>query len=186
MGAPGPAEGQLERDGLPFVGGTVSSRQVPTWATWRKRPSVGFTTSGPSGTVRVRNATPGGGVDRQPIWMPWMCSSQASICVWNGPLKTPPQASSRLRPPSCFSRVFRSAQSAASWSSPPDTRPVLLAFSTTNGNDAAKATARNAAAAIAPLRQLPVKRSTSMPTPWSTRAPPMPPSTAAAAVDTIK
>ena len=29
-------------------------------------------TSGPSGTVRVRNTTPGGGVTFQPTWIPWM------------------------------------------------------------------------------------------------------------------
>ena len=56
-------------------GGTVSRRHLPLVPTRRKRSSVGFVTSGPSGTVRVRNVAPGGGVTFQPTWIPWMPSS---------------------------------------------------------------------------------------------------------------
>ena len=74
VGVFGPDAGQLVAGLLPS-GGTVSSRHLPCWSTSRKRSSVGFVTSGPSGTVRVRKATPGGGVTFQPTLIPCTPSS---------------------------------------------------------------------------------------------------------------
>ena len=63
---------------------------------------------------------------------------------------------------------------------------MLFAFSMMNGSEITVASAKNPAAAAAPVRQLPVNPSTTRPTNWSTRAAPTPPSTHRAAVDTIR
>ena len=92
----------------------------------------------------------------------------------------------RSRPPASSISPLRSCQSWASWRSPPDTRPVLSAFSTMNGEKTASETKNAPAAVSAPGALVPNARAPSQPTPWSTRAAPRPPSTQAAAVVTIR